>query len=591
MDALSAQAQRLYGTTEAVAPVQHLRAGPLALELQHGRLKRLRCGAHEVWHGLAFVLRDPDWGTPEPELEPASLRLDSDGFTLEIRGRYALGVALRLHARGSADGTLWLQAEAEVLADLALNRIGLCLMHPLAACGARVEVRHVDGRTSASTFPTSIPPWPPFTLVRGLRHEWAPGRWADAELQGDSFETEDQRNNGDASFKTYSRSNLAPRPYLLAKGTLLRQSARLRLEPERMPPSVGRDRVVVPIGPDQAPLPVDAPCTVTVGAPAGAMPPLGIEIHAGDAELPALLAVLGELRPAHLHLAWRPGLAVRWEGIAAMLAAAQARLRLDVADADATALAGLGQALQRAGVAPAAVAVFPSTAQAVAAARAVFPWAAMGGGTPHFFVQLSRHDGLPAVDFASFTTAAVVHGADDDEVMQGLASIAGMVQSWRARHPALPLRVGPNGIAARASPLGAQPASDGRRRLALATVDPRSRAQFGAAWALGHVAAFAAAGVDAISLFALTGPAGLVTTDATDAKTVLRHPAFAVLQALCRPAERLACSVSQPGRVAALALRRDGRTQLLLANLGPQPQRVQADTALLLAPFAVSAHG
>ena len=58
------------------------------------------------------------------------------------------------------------------------------MLHPLSACGARVEVRHVDGRISASTFPDHILPWPPFMLVRALRHEWAPGRWAEAELRG-----------------------------------------------------------------------------------------------------------------------------------------------------------------------------------------------------------------------------------------------------------------------------------------------------------------------------------------------------------------------------------------------------------------------
>lgn len=568
------EALRLYGTAEPVPPLQHLRAGALTMALQHGRLKRLHCGGHEVWHGLAFVLRDPDWGTPEPELQPAVLQVDGDGFELTQEGRYALGLRFRLHLRGRADSSLSLDVEAHAEADLALNRLGLCLMHPLAACGRRVEVRHVDGRTSASTFPTTIPPWPPFTLVRGLRHEWAPGCWADAELQGDTFETEDQRNNGDASFKTYSRSNLAPRPYLLAAGTVLRQSALLRLEPgpRPQPPEAQRSERL------------DAPCTVTLGEPAGVLPPVGIEIQPGDAEVPVLLDELHALRPAHLHLAWRPGLAVRWDGVGALLAAAGAALRLDVHAADAQALATLARALQQAGVAPAAVAVFPSTARTVAAARAAFPQAAIGGGTPHFFVQLSRLDALPVVDFASFTTAAVVHGAEDDAVMQGLASIAGMVHSWRARHPAMRLRVGPNGIAARASPLGAQPPSDGTHRLALAAADPRSRAQFGAAWALGHAAAFAAAGVDAITLFALTGPAGLVTLDGQGA---VRHPAFAVLQALGQPTVRLACRVSQPERLAALALRRAGRTQLLLANLTPEPLMVRAGASLRLAPFAV----
>jgi hypothetical protein len=152
--------------------------------------------------------------------------------------------------------------------------------------------------------------------------------------------------------------------------------------------------------------------------------------------------------------------------------------------------------------------------------------------------------------------------------------------------------VGPNGIAARASPLGAQPVSDGTRRVALAAVDPRSRAQFGAAWALGHAAALAGAGVDAITLLALAGPSGVV---ALDGERIVRRPAFAVLQRLGRPAERLACTVSDPQRIAALALRREARTQLLLANLTLEPLSVRVDGAVAavvrLGPYEVALHG
>ena len=69
-------AQRLYGTDEAVAPVRVLRAGPLCLALQHGRLR----------------------------------------------------------------GCIRFDAEAVPAAQRQVNRLGLCLLHPLSACGARVTV-------------------------------------------------------------------------------------------------------------------------------------------------------------------------------------------------------------------------------------------------------------------------------------------------------------------------------------------------------------------------------------------------------------------------------------------------------------------
>ena len=102
-------------------------------------------------------------------------------------------------------------------------------MHPMSVQGARVDIEHSDGRLSRSTFPTCIPPWPPFMLIRAIRHEWTLGHWARCELAGDTFEMEDQRNNSDASFKTYSRSNMMPRPYRLQAGVPIRHSADLRV--------------------------------------------------------------------------------------------------------------------------------------------------------------------------------------------------------------------------------------------------------------------------------------------------------------------------------------------------------------------------
>lgn len=554
-------ALRLFGTDEPVEPAQVLRAGPLSLELQRGRLRHIVCAGREIWHGLVFVLRDADWGTPEPVIDHVDLQAADDHFEVHIGGHFpaAVAVPFRLHICGSADGEICLDAEAVPPADVSVNRLGLCLMHPRSVCGARVEVLHVDGRTSASSFPTLIPPWPPFMLVRALRHEWAPEAWAIATLDGELFETEDQRNNADASFKTYSRSNMAPRPYMLPAGVAVRQSARLRLE---------------------AAMPADvqpaAPLRVMVGEPVGAWPAVGIEVHPGDVQVPALREQLHALQPAHLHLAWRPGLDVDWLGMAELLAAADARLRLDVslpADADAQpALSALKQALDRAYLQPESLAVFPSRPARIEAARHIFPGVPVGGGTPHFFVQLSRMDDRPALDFANFTTASVVHGADDDEVMLGLTSLPDMVATWRARYPQVPLRVGPSAIAARSSPLGAQPPSDGTRRLALAAVDPRSRAQFGAAWALGHVGGLASAGVQALTLLSLSGASGVVSV-AGDA--LVRHPSFDLLATLGRSADRLATTVSAPERIAALALRRGNRRLVWIGNLTPEPLTVE----------------
>lgn len=550
-------AQRLYGTDEPVAADRPLRAGPLTLRLRGGRLLGLCCAGREVWHGLAFVLRDADWGTPEAVFTASRIDDRGDGFSVALDGHFPVTPRVRLALRieGSADGSLRFDGEAVPEGGIALNRLGLCLLHPAAAAGAALALRHVDGRRSLGALPTRIPPWPPFMLLRGVSHEWAPGCWADAELLGDSFELEDQRNNADASFKTYSRSNLMPRPYRLPAGVPVRQSARLSLRgvPAARPAVVSQ----------QAPGVVD----VEVGGVAGRMPAIGVEAHARDTRAPGpLRPALQRLRPAHLHLALTEAdedRDVDADGLAALLAAGGSRLRLDLGGAAAA--PGLAALCERVA---AHIAVFPSDDERLAAVRQAFPSARVGGGTPHYFAQLHRLDRLEGVDFVSFTVSPLVHGADDDAVMQGAESLPAMVETLRERWPGAEVHVGPSTIGVRRSPLGAQPPTDGTRRVALAAHDPRCAAQFGAAWALAQVAALAPCGVAALTLMSLSGPSGVVRAGPQGAALT---PAGHLLSCLARAGRRLDTRCSAPGRAAVLAFEHDGGRTLLVGNTGPQP--------------------
>jgi D-apionolactonase len=117
----------------------------------------------------------------------------------------------------------------------------------------------------------------------------------------------------------------------------------------------------------------------------------------------------------------------------------------------------------------------------------------------------------------------------------------------------------------RKSPLGGQPLTDGTRRVALAKQDPRCRGLFGAAWGLGYISQFTLAGADAITIMSLTGHSGIVAR--VDENRLIRHPIYFLLKRCCAPARVCSVSVSDPSRIAALALSREGKRELLLANL------------------------
>lgn len=90
-----------------------LRAGPLTP--QRGKPLHICCGEHEIWHDVAFVLRDADWGTPGPVTEQVELSQASDGFRVRLEGHFPVAPdptahrhrgfgrwARALHGRGGA---------------------------------------------------------------------------------------------------------------------------------------------------------------------------------------------------------------------------------------------------------------------------------------------------------------------------------------------------------------------------------------------------------------------------------------------------------------------------------------------------------
>ena len=416
----------LYGTDEEVPDSSPLYAGPLGLILRAAKLWNICSADAEIWHGVAFLFRDADWGTPEPIVEHIESRLTDVAFDVRIARRFAVDppIDFTQYLAGDPTGRITVTGQAIPRADVWASRIGLGVMHPMSAGGAKVEVEHTDARTSRSTFPTLIPAWPPFMLIRALRHEVAPGCWARRAFDGDSFGLEDQRNNSDASFKTYSRSNLMPRPYWLRAGVPNQQSVEMRVEtkfdtaPDAATASVQPGNATAARALAHRVAHEVAPVRVIVGTTdCGVMPTVGSEIAANDAAASDTVhAALHALQTAHLHLAVDTSAdAVDWRGLRQLLATANSELRLDIAVdyADAAALRTLGSSLGAAGVTPSRVAVFPSEGRCLDAARDAFSGALIGGGTPDFFAQINRIERLGACDFLSFSTSPIVHAADD----------------------------------------------------------------------------------------------------------------------------------------------------------------------------------
>jgi hypothetical protein len=107
-------------------------------------------------------------------------------------------------------------------------RTGLCLLHPLSVCGAEVTVTHVDGSQERSAFPELVAPHQPFMEIAGLNYRLSSGVAVDISFAGEVFETEDQRNWSDASFKTYCHRLADGKPYTIEKRRRVWQEIRVR---------------------------------------------------------------------------------------------------------------------------------------------------------------------------------------------------------------------------------------------------------------------------------------------------------------------------------------------------------------------------
>ena len=134
------RAIKLFGTEQKVAPPVLLSAGPLTAELDDGGLRYIRLGGKEVLRGVAFLVRDKNWGTYNPAIENLKIDSKGGGFTVSYDAECRDDAqAFRFSARieGKADGSLAFSATGEALSDFLTNRTGFVVLHPVAGVAGR----------------------------------------------------------------------------------------------------------------------------------------------------------------------------------------------------------------------------------------------------------------------------------------------------------------------------------------------------------------------------------------------------------------------------------------------------------------------
>ena len=219
------------------APAELLRLGQVVARLELPALRSVRCVGSEVVQAVLCAVRDRNWGTVPAAVDHID-RVVSPGETII---RFCC-----THDNGDVgfvwDGEIAVQAldqRASVMTyamkghatrAFLSNRVGLVLLHPMAVAGRPLSLRSTAG-TSQSVFPAEVSPWQPFFDLTGMAYSVGDAH-VDISFIGDVFETEDQRNWTDASFKTYCPPLRLPYPRPFEDGEEMSQRIVVRLVSE-----------------------------------------------------------------------------------------------------------------------------------------------------------------------------------------------------------------------------------------------------------------------------------------------------------------------------------------------------------------------
>ena len=144
---------------------------------------------------------------------------------------YSGEINFRAHfsIEGFADNTVVFSMDGEAKTDFEKNRIGFCVLHSAEFAGKSCTIGHTNGEEEVLRFPQFISPRQPFTDIRKMNWEKNGNKFS-LDFSGDVFETEDQRNWTDASYKTYCTPLSIPYPVKLKSGDKIIQKVVFKMD-------------------------------------------------------------------------------------------------------------------------------------------------------------------------------------------------------------------------------------------------------------------------------------------------------------------------------------------------------------------------
>ncbi|HEY0740914.1 MAG TPA: hypothetical protein VGD40_05600 [Chryseosolibacter sp.] len=526
-----------------------LYAGPLQVLYERGFLRYISYQDAEILRMIYFALRDENWDTCEHIITHEEKDISWETFRVTYDSVHRKNnedlIRWKASIEGLPDSSIRFTIDGEVLKEIKKNRAGFCVLHPLHGVkGQPVQVTQPDGSTYDGQFPAHVEPRNPFKDVQKLK--WRFGdRWFEVSFSGDVFETEDQRNWIDTSFKTFCTPADLPIPVTLQPGTKIHQEVHFR-PLEKLQPITSHDATVIQL--DKT-------------GEATRLPAIGTLLSAENNSINA--AAVDQLKTVkldHLAIAVSPSNA---DWIAKFSQQCEAAYAIDLAmkvvltlpqDFNNT-LNQFSGIIQQNRLRVNEVLLLsekkPVTDQKlidhIPTLKEALPGIKWGVGTSGDFKDLNRNRfNKGDADFVSYSAHPQVHAFDDRTLIENIDGLRETGDSSSIIYPKAEIHLCPITL----------------QKRSWDKADPRQTSDLAALWTFGAIRAIAEAKVRSATLFETTGQNGLLSNAGQP------YPITEMLQKLLRfkNHEMIVLKNNEPLLADAMLFSNDSSTTLLLVN-------------------------
>jgi hypothetical protein len=196
-----------FGTNQPLPVSVLLQSGALSCLYENGKLRYIKVGDTEIIRTIYTAIRDNSWTTIPYKITKESIAVQQDMFSVICTALYKMGSVKyksTLIITGK-NNTISFTFKGVALSKFSRNRIGVCVLHPVHECMDKpCAITDTGGNNKTLHFPAQISPTELFKNIAQMQWQPAENYTATLQFEGDPFETEDQRNWADNSYKTYN---------------------------------------------------------------------------------------------------------------------------------------------------------------------------------------------------------------------------------------------------------------------------------------------------------------------------------------------------------------------------------------------------